>query len=147
MHTDPKQGLGRSPNRCLGGQSPPTAKPSNKRIKSIVGLRSRCNYCARFMCMLFPKLMHTHQYLYLMSMPVIRTWISECLEKIVKLDGESICTECLYVALSKDRGSSILPKTLSFCPVTPLIKRNSGSFNLYLEKFVLLKNSKLAQVM
>jgi len=62
--TNPKRGLGRSFNGGLGGQSPPTAKPSKNGLNPYVGSRSRCIYCARFMCMLFPKLMHTHQYLY-----------------------------------------------------------------------------------
>ena len=33
METDPKRGLGQSPNGGLGGQSPLTAKPSNNFIR------------------------------------------------------------------------------------------------------------------
>ena len=91
MHTDPKRGLGRSPNGGLGGQSPPTVKPSNKRIKSIVGLRSRCNYCARFMCMLFPKLMHTHQYFW-----YLQIWIF-----ISRFEGIGIKKQILKVTIRK----------------------------------------------
>ena len=70
MQRDPIRGLGQSPNGGLGGQSPPTAKPSDN-------LRFRCNYCARIMCMLFTKLMHTHQYLLI-------EWY-ELLDKLVKI--------------------------------------------------------------
>ena len=38
MQTDPKRGLGRSPNGGLGGQSPPTAKPSNNFFRFPVHL-------------------------------------------------------------------------------------------------------------
>ena len=94
MQTDPQRGLGRSPNGGLGGQSPPTAKPSNNFILCL-NLRSRCNYCfARFMCMLhlYEILnVHTHQYLLFMYFDIHeRDWTHE----IMKL------TEAAHLSLS-----------------------------------------------
>ena len=104
MHTDSKRGLGQSPNGGLGGQCPPTAKPSNKRIKSIVGLRSRCNYCARFMCMLhlskFWMCIHTSTCIsmilkhFFLLMEIFFVSLNFCVQHVLQFVSESVRVAC-----------------------------------------------------
>ena len=60
MQTDPKRGLGRSPNGGLGGQRPPTAKPSNNFTFQVQLLLRSHHVYATFIKILN---VHTHQYL------------------------------------------------------------------------------------